>query len=197
MTFTEVIYGILFQPAATLSYLGREKPLKQGLILYLFIALFNVLISQGMESIAINETFAKLSSDFIWMAGSLGIAASIIMLFFMAGFLSLISEIIYGQANAKGLLVCLSFAYLPGVLGAPLQYAAMLIGIKAAASVLPVLVLLWVLVLQVIALREALALRTSQAVLLFIFPILILLMLVIASILVMANIFSLPFMQIK
>lgn len=195
MTFTEVIYGILFQPAPTLQYLSREKPLKQGLILYAIIALFNVLISQGIEALQFKDSLANLPPDFIWLAGGLGVIASIIMLFLIAGLLSLISEIIFGQANAKGLLVCLSFAYLPSVLSAPLQYAALLIGIKTAAIALPLLTLLWVLVLQVIALREALNLRNSQAVLLFILPVLILLALIIATVIIAAGIFSVPFMQ--
>ncbi|MDD3268572.1 MAG: Yip1 family protein [Syntrophomonadaceae bacterium] len=195
MTLTEVIYGILFQPAATLSYLSREKPLKQGLIVYLIIALFNVLISQGIEALNFMESLANLPPNFIWLVSSIGVIASIIMLFFMAGFLSLISEIIYGQANGKGLLVCLSFAYLPSVLGAPLEYAALLIGMQSAAAVLPVFTLVWVLVLQVIALREALSLRSSQAVLLFILPLLILLALTIAVIVAVVSIFSLPFTQ--
>lgn len=195
MTFTEVIYGILFQPSSTLQYLSREKPLKLGLMVYVTIALFNVLISQGIEAFQFKDGLANLPPNFIWLASGIGVIASIIMLFLMAGFLSLISEIIFGQANAKGLLVCLSFAYLPSVLGAPLQYAALLIGMKVAATALPLLTLFWVLVLQVIALREALNLRNSQAVLLFIFPLLILFALIIATVIIAAGLFSVPFMQ--
>lgn len=196
MTLIEVIYGILFQPASTFGYLSREKPLKQGLIIFLIVALFNVLISQGIEAWGINNAIYSLPANFIWFAGLIGIIASIIMLFFMAGFWSLISEIIYGQANAKGLLVSLSFAYLPGVLGPPLQYAAMLIGIKTAAMFLPFLTWLWVLVLQVMALREALSLRNSQAILLFAIPLLVVLAMVMLTIIIAGTFFSLPFNQI-
>ncbi|MDD3022895.1 MAG: Yip1 family protein [Syntrophomonadaceae bacterium] len=195
MTLTGIIYGLLFQPSSTFQYLSREKPLKQGLLIFLSIALFNVLISQGIENISIKDSLTNLSPGFVWAAGGIGVIASMVMLFFMAGFLSLISEIIYGHANGKGLLVCLSFAFLPSVLGAPLQYAALLTEMKAAATALPLLAMIWVMILQVIALREALSLRNSQAILLFLLPLLILLALCIVTVLLVVTVFSLPFMQ--
>ncbi|MEN6350548.1 MAG: Yip1 family protein [Syntrophomonas sp.] len=175
LSISEILYGILFEPVATLQYLSREKPVVQGLLVFLSVSLFNVLIGQGIAASDLNESLFHLSSKWLWAFGVIGTASSILVLLFMAGFFSLLSEIIFGQGNAKGLLACLSFASVPGILGAPLQYAALLIDLPGMQVIFPFLAFLWVVILQLLSLREALGLQKGQALLLFILPSLILL----------------------
>jgi len=170
MSLIDTIYGILFDPVPTLQYLAREKPLLPGLFIYLAVFIFNVIINRGLT--ALDSEIAGFIPDgnFIWVFAILGVILSFFILALTAGLLSLLSEIFYQRGNASGLLVCLCFAVIPGVLGPPLQYGATLLGISWLGVIFSLLAVIWMLVLQVLSLREALELQTGQAILLFIIP---------------------------
>lgn len=179
MSFTEIIYGILFEPVPTLRYLAENKPLVQGLIVFLSVLIFNIIMGQG--NAALGEEVQALTIPFQlgWFINIVAGIFSFIMLFVMAAVFSLLGELFYGKGNAAGLLVCFAFASIPGVLGPALQYVSTLAGIEWLAVFLSLAVGIWVLVLQVLALREALALDTGQAVIVFLIPLAIVIALLI------------------
>lgn len=170
MNFTEIIYGILFEPVATLRYLAENKPLAQGLIVFLSVLIFNIIMGQG--NAALGEEMQALDIPFQlgWFINIVAGIFSFIMLFVIAAVFSLLGELIYGKSNAAGLLVCFAFVSIPGVLGPALQYVSSLAGIEWLAVFLSLAVGIWVLVLQVLALREALGINTGQAIIIFLLP---------------------------
>lgn len=170
MTLTEIMYGIFFQPVYALRYLAKEKPLLKGLMVFFCVVLLNMIINRGLGIIESEQLVSALNLDILWFWGLLGAVFSVVPLFVMAGLSSLLSEVIYKKSNASGLLVCLSFASVPGALGPPLQYAAILLGLSGLGTLFSLLALVWVLVLQVLSLREALVLQTGQAIFIFLLP---------------------------
>jgi len=170
LSTVEVVYGILFEPAKTLNFLGREKPLLPGLLIFCLTFTFISVINRAITLLdsSINNIIPGTVS--VWLLTAFSMAFAYIMLALMAGLFSLISEIIYRRGNASGLLACLSFAVIPGVLGPSLQYAAILLGIGSIGVLFSLFSALWVLILQILSLREALDLNTGQAVLLFTLP---------------------------
>jgi hypothetical protein len=170
LSLIDIIYGIFFDPVPTLKYLAREKPILSGLLVYLVVFAFNLIINRGLTTLDSEIAGFIPDGNFIWVFAGLGIILSFFILALSAGLLSLLSEIFYQRGNASGLLVCLSFAVLPGVLGPPLQYGATLMGVSWLGVIFSLLAVIWVLVLQVLSLREALELQTGQAILLFILP---------------------------
>lgn len=177
MTLTEKIYGILFQPVMTLQQLAEDKPVGEGLLVFLVVVLFNVITGRGIYSYTASNLGINLPDQGLLILGGVGVIYSLITLLLMAGLYSLLGEIFYRRSNARGILAGLSYAAVPGVLASPLQYAAILAGLTSLGTALSLVVSLWVLVLQAITLREALSLGTSQAILLLALPVVIILVL--------------------
>ncbi|HHV17087.1 MAG TPA: hypothetical protein GXX58_11070, partial [Gelria sp.] len=130
MSLIDIIYGIFFEPVPTLQYLAREKPLLPGLLVYLVVFVFNLIINRGLTTLDSEIAGFIPNANLMWVIAGLGVILSFFMLAITAGLFSLLSEIFYQRGNASGLLVCLSFAVIPGVLGPPLQYGATLLGVS-------------------------------------------------------------------
>jgi len=171
--WSEILYGVLFEPRVTLRRLSEERPLPPAITTFLMITIFNLVIYRGL--IFQQHYVLKDLGTFLWLYQIMGALFSFCMLFVMAGLFSLLSELLFNKTNASGLLVCLSFAALPGILGPALYYCASIIGLQWLGIVCSVLVGIWILVLQVLSLSEALDISTGQAVGLFILPVLLIL----------------------
>ncbi len=182
MSLTEMIYGILFQPISTLQYLSREKPLSWALMVFVIVLLFNTLVNQAISFSHMEELAFSLPTNLPWIFSLSGVITAILFLFLAAGFFSLLSEIFFGRANASGLLTCLGFASLPGILGPPLHFAAVLTKMPLGTTLFPLLSIIWVMLLQIMSLRESLELDTGKAILLYILPTLIIFLLLAATI---------------
>lgn len=184
MVWSDVIYGVFFEPRATLRSLSEEKPLAPAIATFIMVAVFNLIIYRGI--ILQNDYSLDGMHNFLWLWQVFGALFSFFMLFVMAGLFSLLSELFYKKNNASGLLVCLGFASLPGVLGPPLYYGTVLMDIQWLGVICSILVGIWTLVLQVLSLREALEISTGRAVLLFLLPGLLIFIGVVAIIMMIA-----------
>jgi len=176
VTFTEIIYGIIFQPAPTLKYLSGNKPLILGLAAFSVAAVWNMIISLGMDNA--RGFSAALPEGYIGVYLFIGLLISLSVLGVSAAVYSLLGEIIYKQANGRGILTCLAFAFVPGVLGPPLQYATTLLNFSYLNFNISIFTFIWVVVLQIIGIREALVIQTGQALLVFVLPWLIFMVLI-------------------
>ncbi len=183
MTFTEIIYGILFQPAPTLKYLGVNKPLLLALISFSVAAVWNMIISIGLDNA--RGVTAALPEGYIGVYLFIGLLVSLSVLAVSAAIYNLLGEIIYKQANGRGILTCLAFASVPGILGPPLQYAVTLLHFNYININISVFAFLWVVALQIIGIREALVIQTGQALLLFILPWLVFIVLILVMVLLL------------
>ncbi|MGE5389969.1 MAG: YIP1 family protein [Deltaproteobacteria bacterium] len=168
MVWSEVLYGVLFEPRTTLRSLSIERPLAPAIITFMVVALFNLTVYRGII-FQQNYTIEDIG-QFLWLYQVMGALFSFLMLFVMAGLFSLLSELLFNKTNASGLLVCLGFASLPGILGPALYFSAFIIDAQWLGVLCSVLVGIWMLVLQVLSLSEALEISTGQAVALFILP---------------------------
>jgi len=166
MFWSDVLYGVLFEPRATLRRLSIERPLAPAIITFLVVAVFNLTIYRG---IILQQQYEDLES-LIWLYQVVGAIFSFLMLFIMAGLFSLLSELLFKKTNASGLLVCLGLAALPGILGPALYYSALTIDLPWLGLLCSVFVGAWILVLQVLSLSEALDISTGQAIALYILP---------------------------
>ncbi len=168
MIWSEVLYGVLFEPRATLRSLSIERPVIPAIVTFLAVTIFNLTVYRGIilkQNYAINDL-----EQFLWLYQIMGAVFSFFMLFVMAGLFSLLSELIFNKPNASGLLVCLGFSSLPGILGPALYYSAQIIDIQWLGVLCSLVIGVWMLVLQVLSLAEALELSTGQAVALFVLP---------------------------
>lgn len=180
MTISESIYGIIFEPSATLRVLVQEKPYTRSLLLYTGVMLLGMLFQQAANVAGSEELFNRIPADALWIINAAGVIMSVVILFVSSGLLSLVSEMIYKKLNAGGILVAFCYASLPGVFGPTIQYAASLAGLEWLGILVAVLSVVWVLILQIIGLREALQVSTAQAILILVMPLLFIIGLVVA-----------------
>lgn len=173
MSLTDRLWGTIFEPDAAMRQIVAEKPLGQGLVLYIAVFAMVMIINQGVEALRPIEEVLSLPAQFIWLLGGIGIIFSLLILFLGAGFLSLLSEIIYSRGNSTGLLVGLCFAALPGVFGPLLQYGCAIIGLSWLGVIFYIITMIWVVVLQILAVRAAFNLSTGQALIIYFLPLLI------------------------
>lgn len=178
MPFTETIYGVLFEPVATLRNLADHKPYGTALLVFIGVLLWSVIFEQALNVYADSQVQEMIPTHTLWMFSLLGATLSLLFLLVGSGLLSLLSELIYGKFNAGGILVVLCYASIPGILGPPLHYAASLAGIPWLGAILAGLAMLWVLVLQVIGVRESLRLTTGQTILIMLLPLLVYILLI-------------------
>ncbi len=180
MTLIETIYGIVFQPVSTLKYLSASKPVALAISLFSFAVVWNMIIAMGLNKA--RGLTASLPEGYIVVYLFMGLLISLAALTALAAIYSLLGEVVFKQANGTGILTCLAFAFVPGVLGPPLHYALTLLNINLNISIMA---FLWVMVLQIIGIREALLIQTSQALLLFVLPGLIFILLILAMVLLL------------
>lgn len=182
--WSEILYGVLFEPRVTLRRLAEEQPLARALFTFLLITVFNLLIYRG---VILQQQYSLGGiGTFLWLYQILGALFSFCMLFVMAGLFSLLSELLFNKTNASGLLVCLSFAALPGILGPALYYSASIIGLPWLGIACSVAAGVWLLILQILSLAEALDISIRQAIALFILPGLLILVGLVAIVLIFA-----------
>ena len=182
--WSDILYGVLFEPRVTLRRLAEERPLAPALFTFLIIIIFNLVIYRGL---ILQQQYALDGVEaFLWLYQIIGALFSCCMLFVMAGLFSLLSELLFNKTNASGLLVCFSFAALPGILGPALYYSASIIGLPWLGITCSIVVGVWLLVLQILSLTEALDISVGQAIALFILPGLLILVGLVVIILIFA-----------
>ncbi len=185
MTSTEIVYGIVFEPQATLRYLSQNKPWRLALTAFAVAVLGNMLINLGIN--VQGGIKGSLPQGYIGVYLGIGLLLALVALTALAAIYAGLGEILYQQANGRGLLTCLAFAFVPGLLAPPLQYALTWLNMNSLNAGISVLAFIWVMVLQIIGIREALLIPSSQAVLLFILPGAVLFFLVVIVLLSLAS----------
>lgn len=72
MSFTESIYGVLFEPAATLRDLAENKPYGRALLIFLAVTLLSLIFEQALMVYNDSETLKILPANAVWMFNILG-----------------------------------------------------------------------------------------------------------------------------
>ncbi|WP_054693512.1 YIP1 family protein [Syntrophomonas palmitatica] len=120
---SDIIYGLIFAPSATFKKIGEDKPVVLSLLVFLVISVINLPLYRGIL-LHQNTVSIMHKAQWFWIIGWMGIFFSFLVLFFLAGLYSLLSEIIFKKGNAVGILACFCFAAFPGVIGSACQYGA-------------------------------------------------------------------------
>jgi lipid-A-disaccharide synthase-like uncharacterized protein len=119
LSFTETIYGVLFEPAATLRSLADHKPYGTALLVFIGVLLWSVVFEQALNVYGDSQIQEMIPANLYWLFSLFGAILSLLVLLVGSGLLSLISELIYGKFNAGGILVVLCYSSIPGILGPP------------------------------------------------------------------------------
>lgn len=160
--FLELLYGIIFQPGATLDKVAKEVPL-----LYSFIILFGVTFINLMVTYLTMNSRVPIPAE-IGMAGSVleqfwsffAIIGIILILLFTlvkwylnTGILHLTAEFLGGNGRALSLLAVLGCVPLPTIFVAPLEVLLYALNIPRVYMVsLPFSI--WVFILMIIGIRS-------------------------------------------
>ncbi len=166
--FLEILYDVLFSPAAAMRQIAARQPVGQAFGAFLL----SVLIPAGAAYFVL-QTFGagKFSGAAIFVA----IAARLAAWFVGAAILQLVAEFYGGRGTALGLFAAIGFAHLPAIFVVPLAVAALLLPAGAAAIVLAaggLVLLLWILSLVVVAIQGAHGFGAAKAVLVLLTPLL-------------------------
>jgi hypothetical protein len=168
--FLELLYDVIFSPAAAMRQIAARRPVGQALAAFFL----SVLIPAGAIYFVLQTVGAgKFAGTAIFIA----VTARLVAWFVGSAVLQLIAELYGGRGTALGLFTAIGFAHLPGIFVVPLAVVAMLLPAGAAVIVLAVgslLLLFWALALVVIAIGGAHGLGLAKAVLVLLTPLLVL-----------------------
>ncbi|MGI5879668.1 MAG: YIP1 family protein [Syntrophomonadaceae bacterium] len=173
MSAIDSVYGVLFDPVNTFRYLKDHKPYGQAILLLVLVLTITVVF----QTAQLKNNAAIMPEEFgegILVITIMSAVMSVLSIFFLSGFVSLLSEIFWEKANAGGVLTNTCFASLPSVLAPPLGYAATITGLEWIGIILSLFIAVWVFILQLLGVREALEISTGRAVLLMFMPFIIL-----------------------
>lgn len=178
MKVYELIYGVLFHPAATFRYLGEEKPLARVTGIWLLAHVFSVAVSLSMLRGGLVTEFSRsfgISTErvgsLLWLHGLAVVVCSFVVWFVTASLYAMLAELWYTAGNGAGVLASLGLASVPGAFGPALQFIGQVTGVEFITKPLVVGVFLWTVVLQIIALRESLRIETTRAVAVWVTPV--------------------------
>lgn len=190
VTTWDLLYGVLFEPAAALRQVALRRPVLTSALLLLALRLMSVAVTWMLPMPAELQAGSALPPDLgglppefgammqrIWPAitssmGTFGILVAFVVWFISAAVYQLISQLFGGRGDGPGLLAALAFAELPTAFSAPIAVIVWLTGLPPFVSGLALLAIAaWTTVLTVIAIREAMRLSTGRAIAVFVIPI--------------------------
>lgn len=185
MGFADLVYGVLFNPAATFRSISQEPPVFQGFIIYLVIvgltSLVNALVPPDVSGMSpeVGQIIATLGPFIGIIAALFSFLAWIIK----AGVYQLFAELLGGKGRAVGVLTVLALADLPRVLVIPFQIISFYAAESFLSGFLTIAVSLagfvWGLVLLVIGFREIHQFSTGKAIVNLLIPLGIMLFVII------------------
>jgi len=184
--FFELLYGVLFTPAATFVRIARDRPLGPAVAVFLVAQALSA-ISAGF--VAAGELPAAAVAALPAVLFPLSVLGGIAGWFLSAAVLHLLAEFFGGTGRGYNLFVTLGFTGLPGIFLAPVALFAR--GrLEWIYNLLAFAVFIWSVVLMVIAIRAVHRLSTGRAVLTLFVPFLVFLAFFITILLVMVFVFT-------
>lgn len=191
----DIIYGTIFQPAATLSNIADRKPV--GLVFLLVLA-FSLL--SGVVGYIVGRTelqphlpgaIPQLSANLLWLACFGGILFNLVQWVLAAGFWNLLAVFFGGRENSKGLFAALGLLAIPATVFLPVQVlnrSNLLPG--ALFSILSLGLLVWLCVLAVLAIKEANGLTAGRAAAVFFLPLILGLVIIVILAVALVSVFA-------
>jgi len=190
--FLELIYGVLFEPAAVMRRVAADPPFGTALLIFTLVNLIDALMSAviaaraGAGGLPGTPLFAR-SAVSVMIA--VGLILQYVKWFAVSALVHLTAGLLGGRGRAVGLMTVTALAVLPAVLLVPVNLILLLFGVRSVAPVMLLLglaVLVWSAGLVVLGLREEYGLNTARALLAVLLPPAALLVVAVILILIMA-----------
>jgi len=207
MRLWDIIYGILFQPVATLRYAAEQKPVLTsflvGLVVSIFTGVMNLIVARNYMALTppatlppeLAATFPQWASSLFVFGGLMGIIFYLVFWFVSTAIFNLLAAFFGGRENGKGLFAAIGLTLIPSAILPPLQVLVYALGAPGAIyTVLSVAVVVWVLILEIISIREANKLSTGLAVVIFFLPLVVVIAVILVMIILLVGAL-LPFFQ--
>lgn len=166
--FLELLYDVLFSPAAAMRQIAARRPVGQAVAAFL---LSIVIPAMAIYFVVQSTAAGRWAGAFFAVA----VCVRFAMWFVGSAVLQLIAEFFGGRGSALGLFAAIGFAHVPLIFMVPLAVAAMLLpsGLGPLALAAGGLALVfWVLGLTVVAIQGAHGLSAAKAVLVLLTPLL-------------------------
>ncbi len=194
--FLDLVYGVLFNSAATFRNLADAPPIGQAVLVLFILTLSNGIVSFSFFRLTfrdipgVDPMIAQVLTGIFPVVLILALVFTGLRWFISGAVLHLLAELLGGRGTPKGTLTVCALAGLPGVFLIPFELLVRLFRVpEIAAAVLSglagVVVLAWGAVLLVIGLREIHRFSSGNAVLTIITPVTVF---IIISLLVAASV---------
>jgi len=184
LSLVDLIYGILFAPAATFQKISARPPLSHAFIIFTAVTLIGTLISVWAPPVSPNlpemppEMVGMMTSMMPYF-GLLGAVFAFMNWFILTGIFQLFSEFLGGRGTALGVFTVLGVAELPNVFIGPISLLTTIIGNSFLTTFLTVssglLIFVWQVILIIIGLREVQGYSTGRALVTVLAPVVVLL----------------------
>jgi hypothetical protein len=208
----ELIYGVLFDPAATMKRVALQPPVGLTVLIVTIVTLIVTSmgiftftrISGGVSPIYGGGHLIAVMQSIIPLVVIFGLLFGYLKWFIYSAVLHLIAEFLGGNGQARGVFTVAGLAGLPFIFIVPFQFLMLLLGSRSI--VVPLLmglagfgILIWSTVILVIGLAQVHHLSTGRAVLVVLIPamvifvfIIVLVAVMISMVFSMANYMNLP-----
>jgi len=181
--FLELVYGILFEPAKTMTRVTRRPPLAAALLVVTILSVLGSLmglltasrvLDQSLQEMAMGQFFPVMRA-LAPLGVVLGLFWGYVKWFGYSAVLHLAADLLGGRGSARGVFAAAGLAGLPGIFMIPAQFMAYWFGGgKLAVAVLVGLIGLavgiWSIVILVIGVKQVYGLSTGRIVLIVFSP---------------------------
>lgn len=166
-------YWTLFQPVKAMRVIAEHKPVLWGLLVYLFVDVFQIALSWRVLTNQLSVNFDLPFAVGRFMGAPmmvLGLLMSFLVLFVSTAIINLIAELFGGKGDGISLLAAFAFARLPGIFGGMVNILSQFINLDFLKGIVLLVVFIWVLVLQVLAVKESQNLSTLKSLVVRLLP---------------------------
>jgi hypothetical protein len=180
--FFDLIYGVLFNAAATFRNLADAPPIGQAALVLFILTLSNGIVSLSFFRLTFSEipgvdpVIAQVLTGAFPVLLLLALVFAGLRWFISGAVLHLLAELLGGRGSPKGTLTVCALAGLPGIFLVPVELLVRLLEVPETAAVILTgltgfVTLGWGAVLLVIGLRETHRFSGGNAVLTIIAPV--------------------------
>jgi hypothetical protein len=180
--FFDLIYGVLFNAAATFRNLADAPPIGQAALVLVILTLSNGIVSLSFLRLTFSEipgvdpVITQILSGAFPVLLLLALVFAGLRWFVSGAVLHLLAELLGGRGTPKGTLTVCALAGLPGIFLVPIELLVRLLVVSETAGAIltgiaGVVALGWGAVLLVIGLREIHRFSSGNAVLTIITPV--------------------------
>lgn len=193
MPFLDLLYGIFFNPRATMRQLLNDPPVGEAIGVFVIVTVISSAVSLAGWGARLSDQLMTFAPTAVILGG---LAAGFVSWFVTAGVFGLLADMLGGRGRGIVLFTLVGLANLPRVIDAPLALLSYT-PFRSLETLLSLALWVWVVVLYVIAVSESFKLPTRNAVAVVLLPVAALVVLLILVALAFAGLIAtiMPYIQ--